>query len=57
MDQATAYKIAAECLKPLYGKGISVYLEQEVADKIVAALLKSYKNGVVEGKVQKIRQD
>ena len=57
MEEAITYEIAEMCLTPLHGKGISPHLKQQVADKIVAALMQSYKNGIVEGKVQKIRQD
>lgn len=44
MDESTAYQWAAQCLKPLDKDGTcEMYLQQQVADKIVAALLTASK--------------
>ena len=50
MDEALAYRIAGECLKPLYRERVSTHLTQQVADKISAALLQCYENGLTKGK-------
>ena len=39
LTEAEAYRIAGECLKPLDGQGAPPHRLEQVADKIVAALL------------------
>ena len=45
MNESTAYQWAAQCLKPLDkgGPNFEMYLQQQVADNIVAALLAASK--------------
>ena len=43
LTEAEAYRIAGECLKPLDGEGAPPHRLEQVADKIVAALLGAQK--------------